>query len=673
VTDVYVERLSVAALARAILAVGRGGGLLYFDSTRAGRLAARALAISRLAPPAEPVGFVLADVTDDSGANAWTRITEDLTRLATTIGHERFKDSSFLEVAGRRFTPERLLLFLEKGIALEFGDAVAFIHVAAWDARRRKQVLADERPADGRPIMLMRGRRWTPWLEALASDAGLASSRGRPRRVPHGGSSTHEVPVSGSTRRRLHQPPAAKPPPGAAVAHFYIGRTLTFDPVRRSEFFWVGDSTQLRERLLVCFERRPEARSLDAVAALGLPHAVIDVDSALRRLPRILVESRSARRATLSGIGLVLAAGAAHKRARGSFAFFLVMGLLRYVITYAFWLAFFERNPVAINMNEFDMSRLHLPMADALADRGGVSLTHQWSNLRSPSITLANSSDVVFAFGPAYEQLFRLNDTAAERIVSSGYMTDYIFEAVKNGADELRGRLKDAGARFVLCFFDENSSDGQMSLIPNDRTVQVHRFLLERVLEDPSFGLILKPGFPHTFYDRVAPIGGLIEDARKTGRLVILDSGGGVKTDAYPAEAAQAADLCVGLLLSGTASLEAWLAGKPAVFLDLEGLTDDPIYEYGQGRLVFPTLGELWDGIARFREDPASVPGFGDLSRWAEGRDPYRDGRAAHRISSYAETLLAELDLGRSRDEALAAADAAYRAAWGEGSVIEWR
>lgn len=672
-TDVYLERLSVPALGRALLATRRGGGLFYFDSTRAGRLAARALAAVGLAPTAEPVRFVLADVTDESGANAWTRITEDLTRLATTIGHERFKDSSFLEVAGRSFTPERLLLFLEKAVALEFGDAVAFIHVAAWDARRRKQVLADERPADGRPIMLMRGRRWTPWLEALAGDAGLASSRGRPRRIPHGGSSTHEVPVRGSTRRRLRQPPAAKPPPGAAVAHFYIGRTLTFDPLKRSEFFWMADSVRLRERLLVCFERKPDARLLEALAELGLPYTIVDLDGALRQLPRILIESRCARRAALSGLGLALAAGAAHMRERGPFTSFLVKGLTRYAITYAFWIAFFERNPVALNMNEFDMSRLHLPMADALADLGGVSLTHQWSNVHLPSITLANSSDVVFAFGPAYEWLFRGNDTAAERILYSGYMTDHVFEAANGRAAELRGRLNEAGARFVLCFFDENSSDDRMSIIPNDRTVAAHRALIERVLADPSFGLVLKPGFPLTFYDRVAPIAGLIDEARRTGRLLIVDSAGGVKTDAYPAETALAADLCVGLLLSGTAALEAWLAGTPTVFLDLEGLTDDPIYEYGQGRLVFPTLGELWAGIARFREDPASVPGFGDLSRWAKGRDPYRDGRAAHRISSYAETLLEELDQGHSRNEAIAAADAAYRAAWGEDSVVEWR
>lgn len=455
------------------------------------------------------------------------------------------------------------------------------------------------------------------------------------------------------------------------LAHWYTGRSITFSNDERSELFWMLDTPGLKERLVVCFEEDPRPEVVGALEAEGVPHVVVGLSRAMRRLPALVFGPSPVRRALVLGIATAVSAaivGLGRKRWAAVSA-----AMFRYAITHAFWTDFYARNPTRVSMNQNDMSRLHLPMSEALADSGGVSVTHQWSNLRLPSIQMANSSDVVFGFGPAYRWHWETSDSAIRRLVWVGYVTDHAFGAVRAPAARLRERLVAAGARFIVCFFDENSSDDRLSIIPNERAVAVHRELLSRLLAEPDLGLILKPGFPRTFRARMSPISDLLEAALATGRLVIVEASGGHKTDAYPAETAVAADLAVGLLLSGTAALESWLAGAPTVFLDLEGLKDDPVYEYGRGTLVFESVPALMDAAARWRQDADSVPGFGDLERWAEGKDPFRDGRASERIGRYVAELLGALDDGASPADAITRADDAHRRDWGAEAVIEWR
>ena len=49
-------------------------------------------------------------------------------------------------------------------------------------------------------------------------------------------------------------------------------------------------------------------------------------------------------------------------------------------------------------------------------------------------------------------------------------------------------------------------------------------------------------------------------------------------------------------LLSGTVALESYLSGTPVVFLDLEKLYSNPIYQWGKGKVVFDNLDALFFG-----------------------------------------------------------------------------
>ena len=173
------------------------------------------------------------------------------------------------------------------------------------------------------------------------------------------------------------------------------------------------------------------------------------------------------------------------------------------------------------------------------------------------------------------------NRSSIDYLVYSGYITDYSFAAVKADALKVREQLLNKGIKFIICFFDENSSNDRMTDVTNKRSVDTYRYFINKVLEDNTLGLILKPGYPSTLPKRLSEIANLIEDAKRTGRCMFMD-GGDYVTDQYPAEAAQASDLCVGLLLSGTAVLESYLSGTPTVFLDLERFLSNPIYKWGK-------------------------------------------------------------------------------------------
>ena len=119
---------------------------------------------------------------------------------------------------------------------------------------------------------------------------------------------------------------------------------------------------------------------------------------------------------------------------------------------------------------------------------------------------MSNCADVFFSFGPAYKGVFARNGSVFGNLVYCGYITDYCFKEVREDALKLRERLLDRGAKFILFFFDENSSNKITSVITHEKTTNTYKYFLEQVLKDESLGLILKPGYPTSIYERIAPI-----------------------------------------------------------------------------------------------------------------------------------------------------------------------
>jgi hypothetical protein len=93
-------------------------------------------------------------------------------------------------------------------------------------------------------------------------------------------------------------------------------------------------------------------------------------------------------------------------------------------------------------------------------------------------------------------------------------------------------------------------------------------------------------------------------------------------------------------------------------------------YQAGPDRLVFDNPDKLWASLNRFFDEPGSLPMLGLADKDLLSRiDPFRDGRAGHRIGEYVRWYLEGLDQSLDRDKALAEATRRYAEKWGNAMV----
>jgi hypothetical protein len=145
--------------------------------------------------------------------------------------------------------------------------------------------------------------------------------------------------------------------------------------------------------------------------------------------------------------------------------------------------------------------------------------------------------------------------------------------------------------------------------MPGDRA-ELH-LLAQALIDEPSLGLAVKTQFERNSPSRRSAGDPLIERARTTGRYIELRHRIHRHT-LFPAEAALAADFAIGHIVGATAAVEAALAG---------------------GRCA------LLDSIRRFRPGDPAAATLGDWSDVLPRLDPWRDGRAAHRLRAELDDL----------------------------------
>lgn len=682
---IYLDKLSFFSLVAVLGARMDYAGVYYFNTSSCGERIARLFSALRLVKSRPQFAqFHLANIRDEKGEAQSVKISEDIRDICLELSDKELAHNSFLQGFGQHFDFRKILLFFEKVVAEEINESVVLVNAAHWHAINEVGV------SDGDVVFFLEKNLWSRYLVDYASRLDIKATEYRtfisfPRFRYLG---KIKEAVSSSTRSKLNslgkskksrpdkkrellssQVSRKKPP---LISGWYTGKTVTFDLNKRSDLFWMLNSIIPRERVLIYFDRPEPPATQEAVDVLGKQGvksialtskaagsehiSLWQAGRKYRDMMRFYVKLL-AKKVFLSAVKLNVP------------SLFYVANMYYFIKHYCFWYDFFDEHNVKINVSPYDFTRPYMAKNLALERCGGVSVSYQWSNLNFSSISIANCSDVMFSFGPAYRWVLEKNRSLISNLIYCGYITDYSFKEVKEGAAELRRELLARGVRFIICYFDENSSDDRMFAISNDRSALIYKLFIEKMLEDSSLGLIFKPGYPKTLYQRISSISSLIEKAKATGRCIFLDEGSYV-TEKYPTEAAQAADISVGLLLSGTASLESYLSGTPTVFLDLEKLYSNPVYQWGKGKVVFDNPDDLFVAIDTFRQDPDAIPGFGDLSSWVKDRDPFKDGSASLRMEQYINWLYEKLSQGKTREETIEYANRKYAERWGKENVI---
>jgi len=675
---VYVDRLSIWSLLALVFSQKNSNSVFYLNAAIGGEKFARILKqLGILKASLRALSFHMDDIRDASGNLLYMKIEEDTMDVCFKISNREVSPNYFLKRLSPELNFNKITLYLEKIIAQEIHDIIVYLNVAQAHARNQVDC------ADGVIVFFMEKGLWSRYLADYARRFGIesvaypvvkqptllkylvrviegvrAKLQRKITRVPSG--------MGGKSHTEDVDIPALESRQGPLIASWYTGKSLTFDLDKRSDFFWLLKSSIQHGNVLLYFERKDIPvlkRDLDLLEEKGMqiiflaqPRAQVispiwHPTKSCKKLKKYLF-GKIVRNFILSGITHI-------KRV----PLFYLFKMLAFAKNYAYWYDFFYSHNIKVNINPNIFTAQHILQSAALEKCGGCSVSYQFANYWFSSVRFSSCADVMFLFSPSYQWVWKKNHSIIENYVSCGYITDYSFREVRANALQLRESLLKKGARFVLCYFDENSSDDRMSLISNERSIEIYKYFLERTLEDETIGLICKPGYPRTLGERLVPIHSLIEAVKASGRCVFVDEGGYL-TERYPSEAAQAADLCVALLVGGAVALEAYLSHIPTVFLDLERLYSNPIYQKGKDKVVFNNLDALFLAIQKFRKNSASISGFGDLSSWLEDKDPFKDGNASLRMGEYISCLLEKFNQGLGREEAMRYANQKYIQEW---------
>ena len=201
---------------------------------------------------------------------------------------------------------------------------------------------------------------------------------------------------------------------------------------------------------------------------------------------------------------------------------------------------------------------------------------------------------MVFGFSEWGAHIGRDEHSIIPYYIIVGYLGDHRFGLLRKRADDVRNFLKNHGANRIVAYFDEHAVAHPRWDLAYKATLENYSYLLNKVLENPWFGLILKPKVPSTLRSRLGSVSELLRCAEKTGRCFVFE-GGALQGSYPPAVASLGADVAIhGHFFAATAGIESALAGTPTLFLDAEGIPPSPLHNLRTGSVIFKDIDSLW-------------------------------------------------------------------------------
>ena len=336
-----------------------------------------------------------------------------------------------------------------------------------------------------------------------------------------------------------------------------------------------------------------------------------------------------------------------------------------------YWFDLFKAYNVKVFLTWYKYDGVHMAIADALQDQGGVTAVYQRAYESNPAPGTAVNTDILFGFAPWVAEVESQAGSSIRYHVTSGYLGDHRFPLLRETARSARASLERNGADRVFAYFDENSRDDPRWFTGHQVIRHDYSFLLEKVLADSRLGVVFKPKDPRTLRRRLGPVADLLSRAESTGRCYVYE-GGAIQGSHTPAEAALAADIAIhGHLYAASAGLDAALAGVRTLLLDREGWPVSPLYQLGVGQVVFTDWEGLWEACLHYWASPSGSTAIGDWSPMLDHFDPFRDGRAAERIGTYVQWLLEGFRRGQNREQVMEQAAERYCDLWGRDKVTQ--
>jgi hypothetical protein len=338
-----------------------------------------------------------------------------------------------------------------------------------------------------------------------------------------------------------------------------------------------------------------------------------------------------------------------------------------------YWRAFFSDYNVKLHCDPQESGLDNIIKSIAIDICGGLSLGKERSYFSFPAGTMLGDfpQDVIFAWNRESSRRLSNYLNKGDYAVISGFIYESSYKRLKNKALSIRKKLLKNSAKLIIAIFDNvhSMNEGLRQVhIYTPHLIKFYKRFLEWVLEDDEVGLVIKSKKP-VILKTLPEIHSLLEKAEETGRCYRITDGFG----APPALAALASDLAVtiGLVFPRT-FVESVLAGCRSIHYDVTNIRpfEKELYEWGYGKVIFDDLDKLVAACKRYKENPKLEPGLGDFSEHLDDLDPFRDGKAAKRVSEYLGWLLEGFENGGSKEEVLEEANKQYAAKWGEDKIV---
>jgi hypothetical protein len=268
-----------------------------------------------------------------------------------------------------------------------------------------------------------------------------------------------------------------------------------------------------------------------------------------------------------------------------------------------------------------------------------TTISYQYSNVGMIGPIMMTGADIMATFAPLYHRLWIRGELQPKQFVDIGYVYDTSFEYVRARANACRLKLMEAGAQFIICYFDENPQDNKYSLISTDDYCSEILALLRLLLEDSSIGLVIKTQFQWNSPQYFEELADVRSAAEASGRYVELNHGVH-RNIIFPAEAAFSSDMAIGHSVGATAALEAALTGVRCILLNPYEMKDTNTPLYAQADIVYPSMASALEAIRSFRSGASECARLGDWTPIIDHFDPFRDGRSGHRLRNLLERVV---------------------------------
>ncbi|MBN18067.1 MAG: hypothetical protein CL758_01085 [Chloroflexi bacterium] len=325
----------------------------------------------------------------------------------------------------------------------------------------------------------------------------------------------------------------------------------------------------------------------------------------------------------------------------------------------SYWQFFFQENNVGIHIHYLSNTPQVVTRVLAIEKNQGIDVVYQWSSgdFMVPMRGRVLSSHIYFAWGQFIVDPLKSQTSSEDIILISGHISSNLASKDFNDKSKIQKINK-----FKICIFD--SSYSREIYFTRAMMIEFYSTLINLALKDDSIHLIVKYKGPTENPENLQELIPLINKLKERNQYTITDW----KISTF--EASKLSDITISLGVN-SAGIESALAGKRSIHFDLSIMQNGyPTLYKHLSSSIFIDKELLIQSIQNYKNNPSSIPGFGNHNNILKSIDPFQDGKSHIRIGKYFEWFLENRENGSSMKTSMIDASKNYSKEFGSENVI---